>query len=192
MINWCKHISIKKAAFFGCFFVLLSCENDVKQVEALGKKEIGVEEAYNIESYLSEAAIVKAKLTAPVMLRTQADTPVTEFPKTLHVDFYNDSTQIESQMNAKYGRYLQEQSKVLLRDSVVVFNVSGDTLFTNELYWDQDAERFYTDKPVSIHKPNNEIIDGIGMSAHQDLKDVTIFKIQPNTRLYVADSTLPQ
>ncbi len=42
------------------------------------------------------------------------------FPGTLHVDFYNDSMQVESQLDAHYGKYLQNQDKVFLRDSVVV------------------------------------------------------------------------
>ncbi len=146
MIRYRKYIFIKLAAFIsGCFFIV-ACENDIKEVEALGKKKINVDEAHNIESYLSQNATMKAKLTAPLMLRTQADTPITEFPKTLHVDFYNDSTLIESQLFAKYGRYLQNENKVYLKDSVVVFNIKGDTLRSDELYWDQDKQLFYTDK----------------------------------------------
>ncbi len=171
---------------------MCACENDIQQVQALSKKTIGVETAVNVESYLSQAAVVKAKLTAPLMLRVQADTPVTEFPKTLHVDFYNDSIQVESQLFAKYGRYMQNQEKVLLKDSVIVFNLKGDTLRTNELWWDQNKGSFYTDKRVIIHKLHNDVIEAIGMTANQDLTDINLFKIQPSTFLHVADSTIPQ
>ncbi len=175
-----------------CCLVVGSCENDIRQVQALSQKKTSVDQVINVESYLSEDAKMKAKLTAPLMLRTQADTPFAEFPKTLHVDFYNDSTKVESQLFAKYGRYMEKQSKVLLRDSVVVYNVKGDTMRTNELWWDQNAQNFYTDKPVYIHQPNGNIINSIGMKASQDLNDVQLFKIQPTTFLYVADSTMPQ
>lgn len=192
MINIYIHNFLKKAALIiGCFFIITGCENDLKTVQNLGKKVVGIEEATGIISFLSEGAKVKAKLTAPLMLRIETDSTVTEFPKSLHVDFYNDSTQIESKLFAKYGRYLPNEHKVFLRDSVIVFNVSGDTLRTNKLFWNQDEQRFYTDDKVSIHKPNNEVIDGIGMTAKQDLSDITIMNIQPNTRLLVADSTLP-
>jgi len=182
---------LKAVLLTGCFFVC-ACENDMHQVEALSKRTTAVEEAVNVESYLSQDAVVKAKLTAPLMLRIQTDTPAYEFPKTLHVDFYNDSTQVESQLFAKYGRYMQNQNKVLLQDSVIVFNIKGDTLRTNELWWDQNKGNFYTDKPVSIHKSHSDIIDAIGMTASQDLDDINLFKIQPSTFLHVADSTLPQ
>ena len=182
---------LKAVLLTGCFFVC-ACENDMQQVQALSKKTTAVEEAVNVESYYSQSAVVKAKLTAPLMLRIQSDTTAYEFPKSLHVDFYNDSTQVESQLFARYGRYMESQDRVLLKDSVIVFNIKGDTLRTDELWWDQNKGNFYTDKPVSIHKGKTDIINAIGMTASQDLNDINLFKIQPSTFLHVADSTLPQ
>jgi hypothetical protein len=129
----------------GCFFVFSSCGNDKKDVDALFVKKAAVEEARNVESYLSQAGIVKAKLTSPYMLRVQAqsqvDSPYMEFPRTLHVDFYDDSTVIESTLDAKYAKYVEFNHKVLLRDSVLVQSIkNGDTLRTQELWWDEDKQ----------------------------------------------------
>lgn len=184
-----KQISLFRniAAFIlGCFFVW-SCENDIQQVQNLNKKAISVEEGKQIESYLSENGKVKAKLIAPLMLRYQKDTPKVEFPKSLHVDFYNDSTKIESKLSAKYGRYMENENKVFLRDSVVVFNIKGDTLYCNELYWDQRKSVFYSDKNVILRQPNHKVY-GKGMTADQNFKWVTI-KQPYNGTLNVPDSS---
>ena len=61
------------------------------------------------------------------MLRHQDTSPYIEFTKTVHADFYNDSLTLESKLDAHYGRYMESQSKVFLRDSVIVFNTKGDT-----------------------------------------------------------------
>ena len=169
-----------------------ACENDIDAVRNLSQKKTSIEQATDVVSYLSQDALMKAKLTSPLMLRIQADTPRTEFPKTLHVDFYNDSTKVQSQLFAKYGRYMENESKGLLRDPVVVYNLKGDTMRTNELVWDQNKGNFTTDKPVYIHQLNGNIINSIGMEASQDLNDIKLFKIQPTTFLYVADSTVPK
>ncbi|MGI8951163.1 MAG: LPS export ABC transporter periplasmic protein LptC [Chitinophagaceae bacterium] len=191
MNKFFKHIFFLAAAFISCFFI--SCENDIKEVQDLGKKKIGVEEGYNIVSYLSLGAVMKAKLTAPLMLRTESDTPKVEFPKTLHVDFYNDSTKIESQLFAKYGRYLENENKVFLKDSVVVFNIHGDTLRTQELWWDQNKEIFYTDKEVFIHQHGtDQYIHGIGLTAKQDFSSYTITNILQGSFINVPDSAMPQ
>lgn len=191
MIN---HIIHKKylwaAVITGCFF-MLSCENDVDEVRELGRKKLNVEEGKNIDSYLSMNGKMRAHLTAPLLLRYQSDSGRrAEFPRSLHVDFYNDSAKIESQLNARYGRYLESENKVFLRDSVVIFNIKGDTLFAQELYWDQNQQKFYTDKRVLLSKGyRRTLVVGNGMTASQDLNNITFFKIEPNSYSYVSDST---
>src|SRR5881275_188221 len=108
MINKNLHVLFVKAAITGCFFIF-SCENSMQEVRDLGKKKVGKSVAEHVESYMSQNAIVKAKLTSPLMVQTEADTVLVEFPKTLHVEFYNDSTKLESQLFAKYGRYFQTE-----------------------------------------------------------------------------------
>lgn len=156
---------------------LFSCENDEKEVDALTKKIISVDEGIDIVSYYSQEGKVKAKLTAPLMRNYQTDSPYIEFPKSLHVDFYNDSMRIESQLNARYGKYRQNEKKVFLRDSVEVFNINGDTLRSRELWWDQVRKQFYTDKPARIYRADKTIIYGEnGLTAAQDFSEVTIHK----------------
>lgn len=151
--------------------LLGGCGNKAKEVPNNSKKAMVPEEGIQIESVLSEKGVVKAKLTAPYMLRyQQADTPYTEFPRTLHVDFYNDSLMIESKVDALYGKYLPNQEKVFLRDSVVVKNIlKGDTLRCNELWWDQHTQRFHTDKPVRIYTKTQTLF-GTGMEADQNFR----------------------
>ena len=150
--------------------VLNSCENDPKDIENWTKKAELKEEAKTVESYLSDGGIMKAKLTAPLMYRYQRDTIYTEFPNNLHVDFYNDSVKVESWLFAKYGIYYDNLNKVYLRDSVIVINVEGDTLRCPELWWDQNMQKFYTDKPSTLDGKDKHITGNQGLEATQDLK----------------------
>jgi LPS export ABC transporter protein LptC len=164
------------ALLVSCFFIL-SCENDIQAVNDLLKKQIAVEEGVDVTSYMSQEGVMKAKLRAPFMLRHQSDSPYVEFPRTLHVDFYNDSVKVESTLDALYARYREYESKVFLKDSVVVINIlKGDTLRTNELWWDQNTEQFYTDKPVRIYQRDKTIF-GTGLRAAQDFSSYDIFNI---------------
>jgi len=157
------------AVITGIFFT--ACENNIKDLPGNTRKQSVPEEGSQIESYMSEGAKVKGKLTAPYMLRYQlADTPYTEFPRTLHVDFFNDSMKIESQLDALYGKHLPNQNKVYLRDSVVVKNIlKGDTLHCQELWWDQHTQKFTTDKAVRINT-KTQILFGTGMEADQNFR----------------------
>lgn len=171
----------------GCFFVV-SCHNDYQQMQDLARKKNAMDKAVDVESYFSQNGLTKAKLTSPLMMMEQADTPKTEFPKTLHVDFY-DSVKIQSRLFAKYGLYYNNKHLVYLRDSVIVFNVQGDTLRCEELWWDQDKELIYTNTDVHIRKPGGEKTDGKGLTANQNFTSWTIMKAK--SVMNVADSTLP-
>jgi hypothetical protein len=99
-----------------------------------------------------------------------------EFPKTLHVDFFDSTLQIESRLDALFAIYYESRNIIFIRDSVRVYNTKGDTLFCKELNWDQAQGKFYTDKPVRIHTPEM-IMYGEGLSAPQDFKTFDIFKV---------------
>src|ERR1700733_2906906 len=178
------------------FFVVLllivtgiGCNDKAQQVVSHGPHQLVPEEGDSISAYLSEAGLemgtlqakVKGKLTAPYMLRYQRlDSPYFEFPRTLHVDFFKDSIYsnqkpvIESQLDALYGKYLPNQDKVFLRDTVVVKNIlKGDTLHCKYLWWDQHTQRFSTDDSVRIHQ-KDKILYGTGMEADQNFRWFTI------------------
>jgi len=171
-------------------FLFASCENDPKIIELWTKKADLKEEAKHIESYLSQSGVMKAKLTAPLMYRYQRDTVYTEFPNTLHVDFYDDSVRVESWLTAKYGIYYDNLNKVFLRDSVTVINKEGDTLRTPELWWDQNQQKFYTDKPARLDGKDKHLTGTQGLEASQDLK-VIQFKY-PVGPFDIKEGSMPQ
>ncbi|HLK28144.1 MAG TPA: LPS export ABC transporter periplasmic protein LptC [Puia sp.] len=178
-------------AFLSSFFLfLISCTNNLKDIPVIGKKQTSVEEGKNIESFYSADAKVKAKLTAPYMLRHITDSTYVEFPKTLHVDFYNDTMKIESKLDALYGKYREFEHKVFLKDSVVVRNIlKGDTLHCDELWWDQNTQRFHTDKKVRINT-KDKIIFGTGLEAAQNFSWYVIDQI--NGTILTPENGMPK
>lgn len=92
----------------------------MNELRDLSRKKQPVDEALNVESYLSQGGVLKAKLTAPLMRSVENDSPQIEFPNTLKVIFYNDSGKVENTLNARYGIYYQKKNLVFLKDSVVV------------------------------------------------------------------------
>jgi LPS export ABC transporter protein LptC len=196
MINLFLHNKIKLAAIvIGCFFVCAGCENDINVVKNLGVKLKGVDEAKNVVSYMSQNGKTKAKLTAPLMLLSTDDYgKKVEYPNTLNVLFFTDSAKnlnIQSRLFARYGSFSEKESKIYLRDSVIVYNIKGDTLICKELTWDQNTQRFYTDKEVFISQstPTRQRLFGIGFNSDQNLTDTHIGHVQPGSFFVVPDSS---
>lgn len=185
-------IKIMATFFLGCI-ILLSCENSKEEIDNLTKKNLGIEEAVKVNINYTLGGKAKAILQSPLMLRVQDTMPYVEFPKKIHVDFYNDSTKIESILDAKYAKYIESQSKILLRDSVRFIGLkNGDTLYCDELYWDRNRPiyQFYTDKPVQI-RTKTHTINGVGFETSQNFKDKVIRQVT-NSIIKVSSSQFPE
>ena len=188
MISKIVYIKYSAAFLLGCIF-LCSCENSAKEIDNLGKKNVGVEEAVKVAINYTLGGKAKAVLQAPLMLKV-LDT--VEFPQKIHVDFYNDSTKIESILDAKYARYIESENKILLRDSVRFIGLkNGDTLYCDELYWDRSRPnyQFYTDKPTQV-RTKMQNINSIGFETSQDFKD-KVFMHVTNSTIKVPSSQFP-
>jgi hypothetical protein len=188
--NFYRFNFLKAALITSCFFVS-SCENSLEDINKITSRRTGVEVAKDVKILYSIGDITKSRITAPLMLRHQELVPYTEFTKTIHADFYDDSLRIESRLDAHYAKYMETESKVFLKDSVVVINTKGDTLYCNELYWDRrrTGEEFYTDKPVRI-RTRTEILDGDGLDAPQDFHNWHLINGRGIVR--VSSSEFPQ
>ena len=158
-----------KIIFILSVFFVSSCENSLEDINKITAKKTGVEVAKDVKIIYSIGDVTKSLITAPLMLRHQEEVPFIEFTKTIHADFFDDSLRITSTMSAHYAKYNEGESQVFLKDSVIVMNNKGDTLYCKELYWDRrrTGEEFYTDKPVRIRTPT-EVLDGDGLDAPQD------------------------
>jgi hypothetical protein len=166
-----KHFAGWAALVTGCFF-FFGCENDERVIDALNEKVVLKEEAREVESMLTQEGKLRARLRAPFMTRTFGDSLIAEFPRSLHCDFYNETGQLESWLDAKYGRYYENYGRVYLRDSVIVITTKGDTLKSPDLWWDQNAKQFYTDKYAIYNGVGKNIVGGRGLVATQDLSSV--------------------
>ena len=184
-----KILKLAVACLSSCFF-MAACENDVDAVKALGIRVGGIDVGKDVAIYVSNDGKLGAKLTAPLMNRYLEDSSkMIEFPQTIHVDFYKDSNQIESQLFAKYAKYKETENIVFLKEDVIIFNNLGDTLWCKEMYWDQNTGKFYTEKDVIVkqHNPVAKVY-GKGLEANQNLSDIRIFKPQSNSYAIIQDS----
>jgi LPS export ABC transporter protein LptC len=183
-------LKIAVACLSSCFF-MTSCENDVDAVKALGARISGIDVGKDVAIYISNDGKLGAKLTSPLMNRYLEDSSkMIEFPLSIHVDFYKDSNQVESQLSAKYAKYKETENIVFLKEDVIIFNTLGDTLWCKEMYWDQNTGKFYTEKDVVVkqHNPLAKIY-GTGLEANQNLTDIRIFKPQSNSYAILQDSS---
>jgi LPS export ABC transporter protein LptC len=79
-------------------------------------------------------------------------------------------------VRANYGKYEKQKDAYFIRGNVVLNNeAKGETMKTEELHWDKQSRKIFTDKFVTI-QTKDEILKGHGMEANQDFSKYKILK----------------
>lgn len=179
--------SIKKNKFtyiVTAFVVTMffSCENNLGELQKLNLQEkFPVGEAENFKLTYTDSTRVKAILTSPLNYDYgNQEFSYSEFPKGLHLDFYDDE-QRKNEVDAKYGILYNETDLIELRDSVVIKTYDGKILKTDKLYWDQKSEWIYTDEAFTYIDPvEGSVMNGVGMDFNRDFTIVKAHKTDGN------------
>lgn len=156
--------------FLAVIFSLVSCKNDPEEINALvGKGSMQEDKADDVTIIYSERGKAKIRMYATEFIRNEvAKPPYVDMRKGLKVEFFEDtSDNVESTLTALYARWYEGKGNVLIRDSVVVVNKKGETLRTEELIWNQNVRKFYTEKFVRINTPD-QVMYGDGLEANED------------------------
>lgn len=151
------------------FAMVIGCKNDPKEINALVTKGAQQEDkAEDVTILYSDNGHVKMKLYAKEFVKNDvAKPPYTEMRRGLKVEFFDDSLNVESTLNARYARYYEKQNNILIRDSIVIVNKKGEKLNTEELVWNQSAKKLFTQKFVKITTPT-QVMYGDGLEANED------------------------
>jgi LPS export ABC transporter protein LptC len=178
---------------FLCFWLLLSaffcaCENDISEVNRLfSKEETNVETAKGVQMLYSDSARLQLRIVSPLLLRhLEKREPWQEFPEGLLVEFFNEQGEVTSRLTANYAVRYENDNKIVVQDSVVWQSEFGERLESEELVWDEAADKVHTNKFVVVSRPD-EIVYGHGFESNQKF---TIWKIRAiEGRIRAADLT---
>jgi len=163
--------------FFFFLVVLISCTNDPKLVqEFVIDKQLPIEKIKGAELLHTENGKVKVRLIASRIERFQDIQPALIFSDHLEVYFYNDYSELQSTLMADYAS-IDEESKIMLaQNNVVLISSDRKKLETDELVWDENKNKIYTDKKVKI-TTGKEVVYGEGFTSTPDFKEYSITKI---------------
>lgn len=155
-----------------------ACNNSVEKINEVTSAPVDAPETgKNIELIYSDSAKVKFKLTATRLERNGGDNPITEFFDGIKIVFYNAEMKPESEMRADYAIHYENEEKMVAKNNVVVVNVKGETLNTEELTWEQQKHLVYTDVFVKI-TTRDETLFGDGLESNEDFTKYKIKKIK--------------
>jgi LPS export ABC transporter protein LptC len=169
-------INISFLLFLGVFF-LVSCESNFKEVQKMGLSEFTPSgEADSINLKYTDSGRIKAVLISPKMLDyASVEFPFTEFPVGIDLTLFDENGK-KTFVKSNYASSFKGTDLIDLQGNVLISNESGDLLETEQLYFDQKNEWFFTQKKFKFTSPKG-VSYGEGIDFSKDFKKVNSQKI---------------
>ncbi len=159
---------------FLSFFFLASC--DEKKVELpLITYEGPMLVVDNLNVTYSDSGYVKIKLSSAKQLKYSDENEF--YPKPVFVTFYDKNNFAYTSIRGDSARFIKNENLYKIMGNVFLLNQSRhESLSTPELFWSANIKTIYTDKPVVLKNPDEEL-RGIGFTANQDFTNVKMRKL---------------
>ena len=157
--------------------MLFSCGNDFKTVtDFLADKNLPISVTKNVNLVYTDSGYVKNKLFTPLRLGfdNREKHPYQEFPegiKIINFDKKGDSTTIIADYAITYSK--TEISEI--KGNVIVLNHKEHIkLMTEQLFWDQKENYFYSIKKSILTTKQDTIIGQEGFDSKADLSNASM------------------
>jgi len=168
-----KSLNIVIALVMTMFF---SCTNNFKDVQKIGVSEnepIGVAENINLK--YTDSGKVKAILKSPKMFDySNRKFAFNEFTEGVNLELFEDGK--KSVVVSDYAIIYNKTNIIDLQGNVKITTHSNDTLFAEQLYYDNDKQWLFTNKPVTF-RTGMDLINGNGFDSNQKFTNAEVLEI---------------
>lgn len=130
----------------------------------------------NVSTLISDSGYTRYHITTPIWLMfEEAKDPHWDFPEGLFLLQFDNNMSESSSFTADTARYFSARKLWKFDRNVKMRNVQGDRFMTQQLFWDQNSEKLYSDSFIHIER-SDRIIEGYGFVSNQELTAYTIHR----------------
>lgn len=177
MLNIAKYIRLNYWVALATVLLMVACESNFKEVQKINFSEFMPSgEAENFNLKYTDSGRIKSILVSPKMLDySNVEFPFIEFPKGIHVTMY-DADGKRTFITSDYAVTFKGTDLIDLQKNVKISNETGQFLETEQLYFDQKNEWFFTEKKFKFTDPKG-VSFGEGIDFSKDFKIVNSQRI---------------
>ncbi len=125
---------------------------------------------------ISDSGITRYKLIADKwMVFDKAKEPFQYFPFGIYLERFTPDFEIEATVKADTAWYYNEKELWHLKSNVHVENMQGEEFDSDELFWDGENGRVYSDSYIEIKRGDTRL-KGYGFESNQSMTNYRIFR----------------
>ncbi len=171
------YFTIKSIVILLGITMLLSCENNIKEVNSLTSNEnLPLQEGKNVEFIYTDSTKIIYRAYAPLFHELVVDKEkINEFAQGGKIISYkNDS--IDWTIKANFARNYVAPQLWELRNNVVATNKNGQVINTELMFWDQKKDSIYSNQYVRITTKDGQILEGINFHTNGSMDKISLQK----------------
>lgn len=130
----------------------------------------------SVTTLISDSGITRYKLvTENWQVFDKAKDPFWYFPKGIYIERFDSVFQVEAKILADTAWNFTEKRLWRLKGNVDIRNMEGEMFLSDELFWDQQSQKVYSDKFIEIKRGDTEL-KGYGFESNQEMTEYRIFR----------------
>ena len=163
-----------------------SCKDDSTSVvsHATAPERVPTMTTTDVQTVISDSGNTRYRIAAPVWnMFEEAKAPHWTFPKGVTCEELDNNFNMVTSIKCDSAYFDKVKSLWTLTGNVRISNVNNDLILTDQLMWDQQAHKMFSDAFIHIEK-QGRIIEGYGYESNERL---TTYKLRQVEAIFPID-----
>ncbi|MDE6360554.1 MAG: LPS export ABC transporter periplasmic protein LptC [Muribaculaceae bacterium] len=160
----------------GAGIVTQSCGEEKRETIAISAdpETFPTMKTLDVSTTISDSGFTRYHITSPIWLMfEEAQEPHWNFPEGLYVIKYDNNMKEDGTFTADTATYWSVKKLWRFDRNVRMKNVNGDRFLTQQLFWDQNKRKLYSDSFIHIER-SDRIIEGYGFESNEEMTEYVI------------------
>jgi len=132
----------------------------------------------DVNTIISDSGHTRYRIAAPLWnMFEEAKSPHWTFPKGVTCEELDNNYNTATTLRCDSAYFDKEKALWTLTGNVRITNVKGDVILTDQLMWDQQAHKMFSDAFIHIEK-QGRIIEGYGYESNERLTTYTLRQVE--------------
>lgn len=128
----------------------------------------------DVTTFISDSGYTRYRIDAPLWLVfDEGEDPFWRFPDGLELEQYDTGMEPQANVACDSALYLYRRRLWRLDGTVVMVNTDRDSFLTQQLFWDQNAHKIYSDSFIHIVR-SDRIIEGYGFESDENMRSYSV------------------
>lgn len=171
-------------------FVILGCKKEVRDVvkKETDPNKVPTVITKNVKTLISDSGITKYRITSKVWyIYEEAKQPTWKFPKGLFLEQFDPLFKTVASIVCDSATFFKNEKIWRLDGHVVIKNISKELILTQQIFWDQNRQKVYSDSFIHIEK-SNKIIEGFGFTSNENM---TVYELEKPSGIFPVETLSP-